>query len=117
MPEFFNFNSRRKSTASAPDYSAKDAAKSVLKGDKKLKGDDDVNYRPGRNDAKICHNCRSYENPSNRESPCEKVIGMVESEATCDLWAVRRAEDRKYDDKPSVNISISTGPGPKGTDS
>ena len=78
---------------STPDHnapSAKTQTVAALQGNKKVKSE--VNYRPGNNEAKICHSCSSYENPSADKSPCRKVIGIVDSSAVCDIWSTRNEQ-------------------------
>lgn len=63
---------------------AKSDTVAMLRGMKKLKTD--VMYRFGTNTEKICQTCEFYQKPSEPESPCSKVVGIVESAAVCDLW-------------------------------
>ena len=88
---------------------AKTDTAQYLAGDKKTKPE--VNYRPGNNDAKICHTCSSYENTSADQSPCAKVVGIVHSSAVCDLWAEKPAirPDTYGDGSHKVEIKIHTG--------
>lgn len=82
---------------------------SHLEGTKKTKPE--VNYRPGNNDAKICHTCQSYENPSQDQSPCTKVVGIVHSSAVCDVWTAQPAvrPDSSGEGQHKVEIKIHTG--------
>lgn len=81
----------------------------ILSGSKKTKSE--VDYRPGNNDAKICHTCASYENPSQDLSPCLKVVGIVHSSAVCDLWSEKAAvrPDDVGDGSHKIEIKIHTG--------
>lgn len=91
--------------------SSKSQTVAALQGNKKVKSE--VNYRVGNNEAKICHTCTSYENPSADKSPCRKVIGIVESSATCDLWASGNEQTPPSQDPNAgshhLSIRIHTG--------
>ena len=92
---------------STPDHNsppAKSQTVAALQGNKKVKTD--VNYRIGNNEAKICHTCSSYENPSADKSPCRKVIGIVESHGVCDLWGTRNEQTPPSQESGSHHLAI-----------
>lgn len=88
---------------------AKNDTHALLSGTKKTKPE--ANYRPGNNDAKVCHTCASYENPSQDSSSCLKVVGVVQGTAVCDLWSEKPAmrPDTTGDGSHKIQIKIHTG--------
>jgi hypothetical protein len=90
---------------------AKNDAHAMMTGDKHTKPEE--NYRPGNNDAKICHTCTNYENPSQDQSPCLKIVGIVHSSAVCDLWSAKQPfqPDNAGEGQHKVEVKIHTGTG------
>lgn len=76
------------SATKGPDYSAKNDAKALIRGEKKTF--DEVHYQPAGEDSKRrCHECVSYLKPGQQQSDCAKVISVVQAEGVCDLWKQR----------------------------
>ncbi len=98
---------RRTSLTPGPDYSAKKDTLAFLKGTKKSLSD--VNYTQAPYGSKDrCSECKFYEHPGQKDSSCEKVVGIVSGDATCDLFSQRDYALDSAPDKPGLEITIRT---------
>lgn len=90
----------RTSFTRGPDYSAKQDAVGLLRGNKKTPSEAD--YKPATDDSKKrCHECRNYGKPGESESDCGVVVGIVKAEGVCDMWT-----QRPYDAPSTTEIVI-----------
>lgn len=98
-------------------HSAKRDAVLYFRGLRKLRSD--VNYRPSNFREDACSECRFYRNPSETQSPCSKVAGLVDANGTCDEFVkiepVEPDNGAKHTTVGGITITISTGQGSKST--
>lgn len=101
------FRPKRTSFTKAPDYSAKADTVSVLKGEKKVPNDPDVDYRPASYTSKDrCSECEFYKRVGQSESDCEKIVGIVKAEGVCDLFKQRDYSQDVESDDNTITIKI-----------
>lgn len=98
----------RKSNAPAPSYRAKNDVKAMLTGEKKSQTE--VNYMQAPYGSKNrCSECEYYCEPTQKDSPCSKVVGVISADGICDLYEDRKAPEEAPQPAVSITINVNGG--------